>query len=219
MNKLHQINFWTLAIVAALSLWSCSGNKKDTKLPIYGPKQLKESASGSLKMDTSYHTIPEFSFVDQDSNIVTNDTFKDKIYVSDFFFTTCNTICPKMKAQLLRVYEKFYDNDEVAILSHSIDPEYDTVQVLHDFAEKLGIESHKWHMVTGDKQKILDIALKGYMVTALEDENAQGGLVHSGAFILVDKSGRIRGLYDGTEPMEVDQLMNDIPVLLKEYEK
>ena len=120
---------------------------------------------------------------------------------------------------MLRVYEAFKSNDEVAIISHTIDPEYDTVALLHDFAERLGVEAPKWHFVTGEKEAIYELGQKGYMVTAMEDENEAGGYIHSGAFILVDKERHVRGVYDGTQTEDVDKLIRDIPLLLKTYEK
>ena len=191
-------------------------SKEKDKLPILGNKHVEQS-EGSMDMDTVYHTIPEFSFMDQDSSMITNETLSDQIYVSDFFFTSCPTICPTMKAQMLRVYEKYNDNSEVAILSHTIDPEYDDVERLNKFANQLGVSSDKWHFVTGEKDDIYEIGMKGYLVTAGEDETAPGGFIHSGAFILVDKKGRIRGLYDGTVEADVNELMSDIEVLLREY--
>ena len=173
---------------------------------------------GGLRADTIYHTIPNFKFVDQDSAFITQDTFKDKIYVADFFFTTCPTICPIMKTQMLRVYEAFKDNEQVLFLSHSIDPTHDTVAVLKDFAEKLGVNSTKWHFVTGNKEEIYSIGQKSYMVTAQEDPGEPGGYLHSGAFLLIDKQKRIRGIYDGTVAEDVDRLIREIPVLLSEYE-
>ena len=168
--------------------------------------------------DTIYHTIKEFEFVNQDSTVVNLSTFEGKIFVSDFFFTSCPTICPIMKTQMLRVYEKIENYDDVAILSHSIDPEYDTVALLKDFSERLGVSAPKWHFVTGDKQKIYEQGQRSYMVTAMEDKTAPGGLLHSGAFVLVDKEKRVRGFYDGTKPEEVDILMKDIDILRAEYE-
>jgi len=209
----------SLVMVAfvALSMLHCS--PKNEQLPILGRKEIKNvSFEGEIKADTIYHTIPDFSFVNQNGEEVTQDTFKDKIYVADFFFTTCPTICPIMKTQMLRVYEKFNDNPDVMILSHSIDPEYDTVQVLHDFADRLGVTGNMWHFVTGDKGEIYDIGQNSYMVTAREDPNEPGGYLHSGAFLLVDKQRRIRGIYDGTKEEKVDQLLVDIERLLKEYE-
>jgi protein SCO1/2 len=197
---------------------SCSEQTQEERLPILGRSEVVDKdVNGEIVQDTIFHTITDFKFVDQDSNWVTNNTFKDKIYVADFFFTTCPTICPVMKKEMLRVYEKFEDNEEVAILSHTIDPEHDNVEVLKDFADRLDVQTEKWHFVTGKKEDIYAIGQKSYMVTAMEDQAAPGGFIHSGAFILVDKNGRIRGLYDGTVPEQVDKLMADIPKLLAEY--
>ena len=192
-------------------LIACDQQTSSERLPVLGNTVYEEN-------DTIYHTIQDFQLVDQDSSIVTNETFNDKIYVADFFFTSCPTICPKMKAQMLRVYGKFEDNPEVAILSHTIDPTYDTVALLKDYAERLGVSSDKWKFVTGDQDDIYDLAEKSYMSIADEDADAPGGYIHSGAFLLVDKNRRIRGFYDGTVPEQVDVLMNDIEKLLKEYE-
>ncbi|MGD1894764.1 MAG: SCO family protein [Cyclobacteriaceae bacterium] len=198
-----------------LTMFSCnSPTKENETLPILGRRYFDEQ-----KQDTVYHQVADFAFVNQDSTLVTPNTFDGKVYVTDFFFTSCPTICPVMKKEMLRVYEEFEDNNEVAILSHTIDPEYDTVGLLHDYAERLGVSSDKWHFVTGDKQAIYDMGLKSYMVTAMEDEEAPGGFIHSGAFILVDKDLRIRGMYDGTVPEQVNVLMNDIRRLLREEEE
>ena len=117
---------------------------------------------------------------------------------------------------MLRVYEKYKGNKKVKILSHSIDPKHDTLAVLKDYAERLGVSSDQWHFVTGDKEEIFDLAQKSYMVSVLEDQEAPGGVVHSGAFLLLDSKRRIRGHYDGTKAEEVDKLMNDMDILLKE---
>ncbi|HEY5690272.1 MAG TPA: SCO family protein [Cyclobacteriaceae bacterium] len=190
-------------------LFSCSSKEKP--LPIFGQRELVDS-------DTVYHTIAKFQFVDQDSAIITNDTFKDQIYVSDFFFTSCRTICPIMKTQMLRVYEQTKDLLDVKLLSHSIDPEYDTVALLHDFARKLGVSSDRWHFVTGVKDSIYKIAQTSYFATAMEDKTEPEGFIHSGAFLLIDKEQRIRGKYDGTKEDDVNRLLVDIKRLRKEYE-
>ncbi len=206
-------------IIAFVLLQACNSVNTDQKLPYLGRKQIMPvTENGVIKYDTTYHTIADFSFINQDSSIVTNHTFKGDIYVADFFFTTCPTICPIMKAQMLRVYDKFEDYDEVKILSHTIDPVYDTVGVLRDFADRLGVSSEMWHFVTGNKEDIFNIGQSSYMVTAIEDKDEPGGYIHSGAFILVDKQRRIRGLYDGTDEKEVNRLIKDIPRLLKEYD-
>lgn len=211
--------FLKILIPGLLLMAACDGkNPSQEKLPVLGQHEYVQKTVGNQTVtDTVFHKVADFSFVDQDSAVVTNDTFKDKIYVTDFFFTSCPTICPVMKKEMLRVYDEFKDNDKVLFLSHTIDPAYDTVALLHDYAERLGVSSDKWHFVTGDKEAIYDMALKNYMVTAMEDNSSPGGFIHSGAFILVDEDRRIRGMYDGTVKEEVDVLINDIHRLLKEY--
>ncbi len=198
-----------VALVAS-GVWACQPAETES-LPILGRRTV------SLQGDTLYHTIGDFSFVNQDSMEVTPGTFDDKVYVADFFFTSCPTICPTMKTQMLRIYEQYQNNPQVAILSHSIDPTHDTVAVLRDYAQRLGIENSEfWHFVTGDKDEIFTIGQTDYMVTADEDAAAPGGFIHSGAFLLVDKQKRIRGVYDGTMEDDVDKLMDDINILLQE---
>ncbi|GAB3946564.1 hypothetical protein GCM10028805_17290 [Spirosoma harenae] len=172
--------------------------------------------NGKTVTDSVDHTIPNFSFVSQYGDTVTAKTLDNKIYVADFFFTSCPTICPKMKVQLKRVYEKFKDNPNVSLLSHTIDPAHDSVAVLQEFAQNLGITGRQWLFVTGDRDKIFDIAEKSYMVTAQADSTAPGGNIHSGAFILVDKNKHIRGIYDGTTEAGVDKLITDMERLLVE---
>ncbi|NMM49516.1 SCO family protein [Marinigracilibium pacificum] len=165
-------------------------------------------------VDTIYHTIGEFSLIDQDSNIVTKEQMDGKVVVADFFFTTCPSICPTMAAQMLRVYEKYNGRENFQILSHSIDPYNDSVPALKDYANKLGVENDKWLFMTGDLEEIFRLAEKQYMITAYQDPQAPGGFAHSGAFVLVDQKGRPRGMYDGTKKEDVDRLMNDIDKLL-----
>lgn len=194
---------------------NCTNTTK--KLPILGEREaITKTVDGKEIVDTVYHTIPDFKFVNQDSAEVTLKSFDGKIYVADFFFTSCPTICPKMKTQMVRLYQKFKGNPQVALLSHTIDPRHDSVHVLKVFAKNLGVTGTQWQFVWGDKDKIYEIGQKSYMVTATNDPSAPGGIVHSGAFILVDKHKRIRGLYDGTEPEQVDKLMKDIEILLAE---
>lgn len=188
-------------LLVGILVMSCA--PKEDRLPIFGQREV-------VGTDTVYHTIAPFSFVDQDSVKITNTTFADKIYVADFFFTSCRTICPIMKSQMLRVYEVTKDMPDVLLLSHTIDPEYDTVALLHDFAERLEVESNKWHFVTGVKDSIYKIAQTSYFATAMEDKSEPDGFIHSGAFLLIDKRGRIRGKYDGTKEEDVNRLIVDI---------
>jgi len=210
-----------LLMVFVLS--SCDNHKKSeakNTFPILGRKEYVErKIDGEVVTDTVEHTVPDFRLMNQDSMWITPQSFEGKVYVADFFFTSCPTICPTMKKEMLRVYEAYKDNNEVGIISHTIDPEYDTVPLLNDFAERLGVEAPKWHFVTGEKEEIYELGQKGYMVTAMEDENETGGYIHSGAFLLVDKERHIRGVYDGTQAEDVDKLIKDVKLLLETYEK
>ncbi len=194
------------------------GACEQDRLPIFGQRQVvAREVNGKQVNDTVYHTIAPFTFTDQDGKTITNETFKKKIYVADFFFTSCRTICPIMKTQMLRVYQDIQNDPEVLLLSHSIDPEYDTVQLLHDFAARLDVKSDKWHFVTGQpKEYVFDLAQKSYFATAMEDKAEPDGFIHSGAFLLIDRQGRIRGKYDGTKEDDVDRLMKDIKRLERE---
>lgn len=199
-------------ILPLLFLISCGENTNtNKKLPLMGRHQ-------EVNGDTIFYQIPEFSFVDQDSNMVSTSTVQGKVYVADFFFTTCPTICKRMTAQMLRVHDEFLDEDSLVLLSHTIDPKHDSVSVLKAYADKISAQTSKWHFLTGDQDTIFSMA-KSYMVSALKDEKnpeLSGGYIHSGAFILLDKNRHIRGYYDGTSPDEVDQMMTDIRTLLKE---
>lgn len=194
-------------------LFSCS--EPETKeLPVLGPYKVSDSiVNGKLMTDTVYSAIRPFAFWDQDSNLITEKAVEGKVYVTDFFFTSCPTICPKMKQQMLRIYEEFQNEPRLVLLSHTIDPRHDSVATLHKFADKLGVSSDRWHFLTGNRDTIFDMA-EHYMVTAMEDKLAPGGYAHSGAFLLVDTNRRVRGYYDGTKPEEVDQLIKDIRLLL-----
>lgn len=200
-----------LLIVLLVGAFACV-EKKEASLPIYGERDVQNG-------DTVYHKIQPFQFVNQDSQVVTNETFNGKIYVADFFFTSCRTICPIMKTQMHRVYDSVENDPEVLILSHTIDPEFDTVGLLHDFADRLGVKSSKWHFVTGVKDSIYNVAQKSYFSITVEDKSEPDGFIHSGAFLLVDKQQRIRGKYDGTKEEEVNRLMADIQKLKAESSK
>ena len=194
--------------VLVLTLAACSKPEK-TKLPVLGRHEYVDTETGT---DTIFHSVNNFAFYDQDSSLITNATFKEKIYVSDFFFTSCPSICPLMKVQMLRIYEKYEDNSQVGILSHTIDPEYDNVKVLKEYAERLDVKSSKWHFVTGIKDSIYNMAQTSYYIGVRDD----GSFEHSGKFVLVDKQRRIRGVYDGTDEKAIDKLLKDMDLLLQE---
>lgn len=210
-----QKTFFVLTISAVFV--SCSPSTK--KLPIYGEREaIKKMINGVEVVDTLYQTIPKFSFLNQDGIVINSDSLNNKIYVADFFFTSCPSICPIMKKQMLRVYDKFKGNAEVKFLSHTIDPKHDSIPVLKNFSNKLGVNSQQWYFLFGDKETVYNLAKTAYMSTSYEDKAAPGGIVHSGYFLLVDKNKRIRGAYDGTDEGQVTQLIDDMQVLLNEYQ-
>ncbi len=195
-----------LVTLAALTFLGCAKSKIQHPLPILGNYEVRGG-------DTIYHRIPDFSFVDQDSTVITNKTFAGKVYVADFFFTSCPSICPKVKKEELRMYGKYKSDPRIEFLSHSIDTKRDTVGRLKMYASNLGVNSAFWHFVTGKKEDIFKIA-NDYFVSALEDPGAPGGFDHSGRLILVDKDRHIRAFCNGTVPEEVDAFMDQIDQLL-----
>jgi protein SCO1/2 len=207
MKKLLLLPLIALAI-------SCGAPSEKTseiaELPILGERYVDDN------QDTVYHSIADFAFVNQIGDTIRKEDMAGKIYIADFFFTTCPTICPVMKKEMLRVYEQFKGETNFRILSHSIDPTHDTQAVLKDYAEKLGVpDAATWNFLTGDQEKIFEIGQTSYMTTTMADDMEPGGFLHSGAFLLVDQQGRIRGVYDGTKTEQVDRLLADIPKLLK----
>ncbi|MCX6297086.1 MAG: SCO family protein [Bacteroidetes bacterium] len=160
--------------------------------------------------------MPPFSFTDQDGKIVTEKDFEGSVYVTDFFFTTCHSICPIMSNQMERIAEKFKGNTEVKILSYTVDPEVDTVQQLKAYAIKHNADSKQWHFVTGKKRALYQIARTGYLLNAEQGNGGPDDFIHTQNFALIDKEKRIRGFYDGTDSTEINQLMKDIDLLLAE---
>jgi len=169
---------------------------------------------------------PKFELTNQDGKKITNADYDGKVYVLEFFFSTCPTICPKMNQNMLELQKKFYGNPNFGLASITINPEHDTPKVLKEHAAALGVTSSNWHMLTGDKTYIFDIANKGFNLYAGQNGNADGGFEHSGMFALIDKKGNIRcrkdsygnptAYYDGIEKSGVQAIMQDIQILLKE---
>lgn len=208
------MRYITFGVVLFLlgGLWACTN--QGSGLPVYGNPQLVEKeVNGTKVVDTLEHTIPSFSLINQDGATITEKEVENKIYVVDFFFTSCPTICPKVKKNMKNVYNQYKDNPEFLILSHSIDVKYDTVGRLAWYADKFKISSDTWHLLTGEKEAIYNLS-KDYLITALESDDAPGGFDHSGAIALLDRKRRIRGMYDGTNKEEVFELIQDIQLLL-----
>ncbi len=199
-------------------------------LPRYIPRI--DSATGQIVMttrvvngkeiqDTVFQTLPAFSLINQEGKPVSLGTVQGKIHVADFFFARCPGICPRMSSQMQRVQDAFLNNSEVVILSYTVDPKHDTVQALQNYAAQYGAKPGKWHLLTGEKSEIYNLAYNGYKVTAKEHDSTSTSLedqfVHTDKFVLVDKDGVIRGYYSGTDPEEVDKLIGEIKILLYEY--
>ncbi|WP_421939664.1 SCO family protein [Pedobacter sp.] len=199
-------------------IFSCTQNKK---LPYYGERHAEtvRDAAGVEKIDTVYQTIPNWSFLNQDSVVTTNKATDGKVYVADFFFTSCTTICPTMHRNLMDIYTAFKGNPDVLFVSHTIDFKYDKPSALKKYAQKLGVDGPKWLFLYGSKDSVYTLAEKSYLVAVGEDSTAKDGYIHQGYLVLIDKDKHIRGAYDGTKPEEVEKLKQDIPLLLAEYKK
>jgi protein SCO1 len=214
--KIKVNSYWLLALIPiAFFGWYFLAMKKAAPLiylPYYGPKQSVQTG------DTSYHTVSDFSFVDQNGKPVDQNTIKNKIYVTEYFFTTCKSICPVMNSHLTQIHKEFKNEKDFLILSHTVDPETDSVSVLKEYAQQHGANDSKWLFLTGKKEDLYRVARKGYLITPQDGKGDEDDFIHTQNFALVDKERRIRGYYDGTDSLEIKRLNQDIKVLLKEYE-
>ncbi len=203
------------AFSCLLLMAACKFNSSDKKtLPIYGNRQAEtKTVNGQTVTDTVYQTIPAFHYVNQYGDSISDKNTEGKIYVADFFFTSCPSICPVMQRNMLDVYNKYKTSGDVKILSFSIDPKYDSVKVLKKYADKLGINGNMWWLLQGKKEATYSLAEKNYLVAVNEDKTVPGGYVHQGYFVLIDKQKRVRGSYDGTNKQQVSQLIDDIKTL------
>jgi len=188
-------------------------NKKNPKpitiLPIYGPKNV-------VKNDTAFHKVGDFSFTNQYGSTITNNTITNKIFVCDYFFTTCKSICPIMTNQMERVQQQFKNNNQVIILSHTVDPEEDSISVLMEYAIKHKAIKDKWHFLTGDKKELYRLARESYLLDNETGNGDEHDFIHTDKFALIDWKGRIRGYYVGTDSLEISKLLIDISTLLDE---
>lgn len=190
-------------------------NKKENKpirtLAYFGPKTYQKTK------DTSYHTVAPFFFTDQYNQKLTENEVKGKVYVTDFFFTTCQSICPMMSNELERVYKKFKNRNDFLIISHTVDPETDSVKQLMEYAKLHGVDDNKWLFVTGEKKHLYEIARKSYLLNAEEGNGDEEDFIHTQNFALIDKERHIRGFYDGTDSIEINRLIVDLNCLFDEY--
>lgn len=190
--------------------------KPKEMLKIFQPADVStELVDTTLHYVKKYHTIADFSLTNQNGKTITQDDYKNKIYVADFFFTTCQTICPIMTDHMVEIQETLKNDDDVLLLSHTVTPEIDSVAQLKKYAMEKGVNDAKWNLVTGDKKEIYDLARKSYLA-AKDVPFSENDLVHTENFVLVDKKKRIRGFYDGTDAESIKKLLADIKILKQE---
>ena len=220
MNRKNRSNhlFYTLLIIGGCAIlgvmyqYNKSNNLPIRHLPYFGKKIFNGR-------DTVFHQIPDFDLVDQNGRAFKKKNLSGKIYVADYFFTTCQSICPIMKKQMGRIYKEFLSDSEVVLVSHTVNPEYDSVAVLKEYSKTLGVNQKKWIFLTGEKPKLYSLARNGYLLDAGVGSGGSDDFIHTQNFALVDKNFSIRGYYDGTDSLEVNRLINEIKLLKQEYSK
>jgi protein SCO1 len=209
----------TVFSIVTLSLFY-SALKPSKTLPIYNPTDVNpELVDSTVQYVSKYHTISDFSFTNQNGKTITQKEYEGKIYVADFFFTTCGSICPKMTTNLVDVQKAIQNNPKVMLLSHTVFPETDSVPALKAYAEKYGVIDAKWNLVTGDKKDIYTMARKSYLAVKLGRPDQLYDMVHTENFVLVDQKRRVRGFYDGTKKEDVERLIEDINWLSENEKK
>ena len=186
-------------------------------LPIYQPAEVNEKLVDSSVIHVSkYHKISDFELTNQNGQKITQEFYRNKIYVADFFFTTCQDICPIMTKNMYKLQEELKNDNDILFLSHTVIPEVDTVQQLKKYSIENKVNDSKWNLVTGDKKQIYDLARKSYL--AVEDtEYGEFDMIHTENFMLIDKERQIRGFYDGTNDLEIEKLLKDIEILKQSY--
>ena len=207
--------FIVFSIIVLTLFYSALKPKKT--LPIYNPADVNpELVDSTVQYKSKYHTIADFSFINQNGKTITQKDYEGKIYVADFFFTTCGSICPKMSTNLSEIQTAFSNNPKVKLLSHTVFPETDSVPVLKAYAKKYKVDASKWNLVTGDKKEIYTMARKSYLAVKLGKPSELYDMVHTENFVLVDTKRRVRGFYDGTNKEDMKRLIEDITFLSNE---
>lgn len=218
MIKRYRVFILSMAVVSiAAILMFYNVLKPEEKLPIYQPNMVSfQLVDSTMQHVKRFHKIKDFSLVNQNGEKVTNENYRDKIYIADFFFTTCQGICPIMKENMIILQDEYKDDDQVYLLSHTVTPEIDTKEVLKKYSLEKGIIDSKWNLVTGDKKQIYNLARKSYLVAEDIEKSELFEMIHTENFVLVDPERRIRGFYDGTDQESMNALIYDIKVLKKE---
>ena len=215
-NKLFITTLFVLSCIIITLFYSILSPEKI--LPIYQPAQVNyELVDSTIQHQKKYHHIADFSLINQNGDTITQEFYKDKIYVADFFFTTCQTICPIMTDHMYDIQKQTISDPEVLLLSHSVTPEVDSVAQLKKYAKKKLVNSSKWNLVTGNKKQIYELARKSYLAVKNAGNGGPFDMIHTENFMLVDKKRQIRGFYDGTDSEEIERLLEDIKVLKASY--
>ena len=210
--KKFAVFFSILCVVIMIIIYNILNQK--TKLPIFKPAMVNaEMVDESIQHIEKYHTISDFSLTNQNGKTITQNDYKNKIYVADFFFTTCQTICPIMTDHMYKIQSATFKDNEVMLLSHSVTPVKDSVPVLKVYAKEKGVVDRKWNLVTGDKKQIYELARKSYLAVKEDGNGDIYDMIHTENFLLIDKKRQIRGMYDGTKAKEIERLLEDIETL------
>lgn len=192
----------------------------EKRLPVYQPDMVNtELVDTTVQFVRKYHKIADFELYNQNGDTITKAFYKDKIYIADFFFTTCLTICPIMTDHMVKIQEEIKEDPEVLLLSHTVFPVADSVPVLKEYALEKGVVDSKWNLVTGDKKQIYELARKSYLASKSDGDGGPYDMIHTENFVLVDKKSQIRGFYDGTNPEAIDDLLKDLKILKAEYKE
>ena len=210
--KRFAIAFFIFSLIVISIMFNILTPKK--ALPIYQPSMVNfEMVDSTVQYQSKYHKIADFSLTNQNGETVTQKNYEGKIYVADFFFTTCQTICPIMTDHMVQIQKATAKNDDVMLLSYSVTPQIDDVAQLKRYALEKGVDDKKWNLVTGDKKEIYELARKSYLAVKEDGNGDQYDMIHTENFMLIDKKQQIRGYYDGTEPDDIKRLLEDIKVL------
>lgn len=219
MLKKYRLFITTMFLISAAAvIMFYNVLKPQEKLPIIQPNMVKfQLVDSTIQHIKRFHKISSFELVNQNNQTVTNEFYDGKIYIADFFFTTCPGICPIMKDNMIDLQKEFLDDDQVYLLSHTVTPEIDSVSVLKNYSIEKGVLDYKWNMVTGDKKQIYELARKSYLVAEDIETSSEYDMIHTENFVLIDPERRIRGFYDGTDKESIKQLVKDVYILKQEF--
>lgn len=215
----YKLFITTLAVLSVVIITAFYNILKPIKtLPIYQPAQVNfELVDSTIQHQKKYHTIADFKLINQNGDTITQDFYKDKIYVADFFFTTCQTICPIMTDHMYEIQKRTITDPEILLLSHTVTPEIDSVAQLNRYAKQKLVNPAKWNLVTGDKKQIYELARRSYLAVKTSGDGGPYDMIHTENFMLIDKQRQIRGFYDGTNPEAIETLLEDIKTLKASY--